>query len=214
MITIYAFGSVPEPVIGVTRDLRALWAAEEAGVPYRVKGLDFFRGELKAPDYLSVNPFGHVPAIDDDGFRLFESAAIVFYLADKGGRLLPKDAQGRALAMQWASAAINTVESGMGELYSAEIFNPDAAWSKERRGELREAIGVHLAALDGELAERPYLLGDDFTAPDILMTTVLRIIDYTKMIADHPHLAAYKARCEDRPAWRKIYGEYEQRLAA
>lgn len=214
MITIYAFGNVPAPVIGVTRDLRALWAAEESGLPYRVKALSFEKGELKKPDYLGVNPFGHVPAIDDDGFRLFESAAIIFYLAEKSGRLLPEDAEGRALAMQWASAAINTVEQGMGELYAAEIFNPDASWSKERRGVLREAIRVHLAALDGELAEKQYLLGEAFAAPDILMSTVLRIIGYTKMIDDYPHLAAYKARCEDRPAWRKIYGEYEERLAA
>jgi glutathione S-transferase len=214
MITIYVFGNVPAPVIGVTRDLRALWAAEEAGVPYRVKPLDFARGELKKPDYLRVNPFGHVPAIEDNGFRLFESAAIIFYLADKSGRLLPKDPKGRALAMQWAFAAVNTVEGGMGELYSAEVFNPDAAWSKERRGDLREQIRRHLDALNRELGERPYLLGEEFSAPDILMSTVLRIVDFTRMIEDYEHIAAYKARCEDRPAWKKIFGEYCQRLAA
>lgn len=214
MITVYAFGNVPSPVIGLTRDLRALWAVEESGLPYRVRPLDFARGELRAPDYIRVNPFGHIPSIDDDGFKLFESAAIVFYLAEKAGKLIPKDAKGRALAAQWAFAAINTVEPGMADLCSTDIFHADEAWAKERRPALVEDVERRLATLEKELAGRPFLMGDDFSAPDILMATVLRQVQHTDLLATTPNVLAYKTRCEDRPAWKKIYAVYEQRLAA
>ena len=76
MITVYAFSNVPPPVKGLSRDLRVLWALEEAGLPYRIHPLDGVRGDLRSPEYLHVNPFGAVPAIEDDGSLLFESAAM------------------------------------------------------------------------------------------------------------------------------------------
>lgn len=214
MITVYAFGNVPPPVIGLTRDLRALWALEESGLPYRVHPLDFARGELSAPDYIRINPFGHIPSIDDDGFRLFESGAIVLYVAEKAGRLIPKGARGRALAAQWAFAAVNTVEPEMSNLCIADIFFAEEAWAKERRPALMEAIERRLSILEKELAGQPFLMGDDFRVPDILMATVLRQIQHTDLLAGAPNVAAYKARCEDRPAWKKIYVAYERRFAA
>jgi hypothetical protein len=77
MITAYVFGNAPPAVRPVTRDLRALWALEESGLPYRLQALDFGQGELKRPECTRSNPFGHLPSIDDDGLKLFESAAIV-----------------------------------------------------------------------------------------------------------------------------------------
>jgi glutathione S-transferase len=214
MLTVYAFGNVPAPVIGVTRDLRVLWAAEEADLPYRVKPLDNSRGELRGPEYLRVNPFALVPAIDDDGFTLFESAAIVHYLADKAHRLLPADPRRRALAAQWTCAAIDTVEPSLADLYVLDKFYADQAWAKERRPMLVATAQKRLASLDPELAGRSYLLGDEFAAPDILMSATLRLIQHTDLLDAAPNVAAYKARCEARPAWRKIYAAYEQRLAA
>jgi glutathione S-transferase len=82
MITVYGFGKVTPEVIGVTRDLRVLWALEECDLAYQVHGLDDFAGELRSSDYLEFNPFGRVPAIDHDGFILFESGAILAYLAE------------------------------------------------------------------------------------------------------------------------------------
>jgi glutathione S-transferase len=214
MITVYAFGNVPPPVKGITRDLRVLWALEEARLPYRIHPLDFARGDLRRPDYLSVNPFGAVPAIEDDGFKLFESAAIVFYIADKAGTLLPKDAKGRVLAMQWALAALNTVEPPMVDVAVIDLFHADQAWAKERRPACVEAAQGRLAALDKHLAGRMYLAGNAFTAPDVLMTTVLRIVQHTDLLNAAPNVAAYKARCEKRPAWTKVLSEHEKRLAA
>lgn len=117
MITVYVFGNAPAPVRNVTRDLRVLWALEESGVPYRLHPLDFARGDLKRAEYTRVNPFGKIPAIDDEGFALFESTAIVLYVAEKAGRLLPERPQGRALAAQWAFAAVDTVEPPLADLF-------------------------------------------------------------------------------------------------
>jgi glutathione S-transferase len=82
MITVYGFARVTPEVIGLTRDLRVLWALEECGVAYQVHGLDDFAGELRSADYLHVNPFGRVPAIDHEGLILFKSGAIVAYVAE------------------------------------------------------------------------------------------------------------------------------------
>ena len=214
MITVYVFGNVPAPVQGVTRDLRALWVLQETGLPFRVRPLDFAAGELKGDAYLRVNPFGHVPSIDDDGFALFESGAIVLYVAEKAGTLLPRDPEGRARAAQWAFAAVNTVEPALAELFVIDTFSPAEAWAKARRPTVVEAVKTRLATLDREFAERPYLMGADFTAPDILMATVLRDLRHTDLLDAAPHVAAYRARCEARPAWKSILAEYERRLAA
>jgi glutathione S-transferase len=214
MMTVYVFGNVPAPVIGATRDLRVLWAAEEAGLSYRVQPLDYPRGDLRSPDYLRVNPFGLIPAIDDDGFKLFESAAIVRYLAEKAGNLLPADARGRTLATQWAFAATTTIEPKLLDVFLADKFQAGAPGTLERRPALVEAVQKRLADLDAQLAGRHYLLGEEFTVPDILMSAALRLIQHTNLLDATPDLSRYKERCESRPAWRKIYAAYEQRLAA
>jgi glutathione S-transferase len=213
MITAYVFGQIIKPVIGVTRDLRILWALEETGLPYRLQALNFVRGDLRAPDYVRVSPFACIPAIDDDGFTLFESAAIVLYLTDKAGKLLPADARSRTLATQWAFAAVNTVEPAMIQLFAIDKFSSDPA-AEARRPSVVETVQRRLASLDTALSERPFLMGDEFSAPDILMATVLRIVQHTDLLAAVPNVADYKARCEDRPAWKAVIAAYEARLAA
>jgi glutathione S-transferase len=171
------------------------------------------RGELRGEDYLRINPFGRVPSIDDDGFKLFESGAILLYVADKSGALLPKDAKKRALATQWAFAALDTVEPAMTDLAAIDRFSPDAAWAKERRPMLAKAAQASLKTLEAELAGRPYLAGDEFTIADILLISVLRFIQHTDLLGDVPAVSAYKARCEARPAWKRVLAAYEARLA-
>lgn len=214
MITVYVFGSAPRPVWNVTRDLRVLWTLEEVGLPYRLHPLDFGRGDLKAPAYTRIQPFGQIPAIDDEGFALFESAAIVLYLAEKSGQLLPRGPQGRALASQWTFAAVNSVEPSLVELFVLDRFNAEANWAKERRPAVVTQVQTRLAVLDRELARRDYLLGDELSAPDILMSTVLRVVEQTDLIHAAPNVAAYQARCESRPAWKKVFAAHHQRLAA
>jgi glutathione S-transferase len=214
MITIYAFGSLPPVAIGLSRDLRALWAAEETGLSYKIHPIDAMRGEQRQPDFLKISPFGKLPVIEDDGLAVIESAAIVFHMAEKAGKLLPKDAKGRSQATQWAFAALNTVEPDLANLIGLDLVHKDKAWAKERRPELVENIRGRLTQVERHLTDRPYLLGDDFTAPDILMSTVLRQIQHTDILDDFPKVADYKAGCEARPAWKKLYDAYERRLAA
>jgi len=214
MIRVYVFGNAPPPVRDVTRDLRALWALEESGLPYMLHPLDFAHGELKRPEYTSIQPFGQIPSIDDDGFRLFESAVIVLYLAEKAGRLLPETLQGRALAAQWAFAAVNTVEPPLAELFSIDHFAADQPWAKERRPTVVAGVQARLATLERVLSVRPYVLGDEFSAPDVLMTTVLRLVQHTDLLRAVPNVAAYQERCQARHAWRKVISEHRHRLAS
>jgi len=214
MITVYVFGNAPAPVRDVTRDLRALWVLEESGLPYRLERLDYARGELKRPSYTRIHPFGQIPAIDDDGFTLFESAAIVLHVAGKAGQLLPKSREDRTRATQWAFAAVNTVEPPIVELFAADAFFAEQAWVKERRPTLVERVKARLAALEGEFAKRPFVLGVDFSAPDILMATVLRLVQQPDLLAAFPNVSGYLERCEARHAWRKVLAEHRQRLAA
>jgi glutathione S-transferase len=214
MITAYVFGNAPVPVRDVTRDLRALWVLEETRVPYRIQRIDYARGELDRPAYRRIHPFGQIPAIDDDGFTLFESAAIVLHVAEKANDLLPKSREDRARAMQWTFAAVNTVEPPIVELFTADALYADQAWVKDRRPMLVDKVRRRLTALEAELAGRRYLLGPDFTAPDILMATVLRMVQQPDLLAGVPNVAAYLARCETRPAWSRVLAEHRQRLAA
>jgi glutathione S-transferase len=214
MITVYVFGNVPAPVRNVSRDLRVLWALEEAGLPCRVHPLDFERGELKGREYTRVNPFGKIPAIDDAGFALFESAAIVLHVAEKAGRLLPESQEERALAVQWAFAAVNTVEPSLVDLFTIDHFSPDESWAKQRRLLSEKQARERIATLDAELATRPYILGREFSAPDILLSSVLRFVQHTDLLRGAPNVVSYKERCEARPAWRKVLEAHLQRVAA
>ena len=213
MITVYAFNNVPPPVVGVSRDLRVLWALEETGLSYRISPIDGVRGDQRGPDYVRVNPFAVIPAIEDDGFTLFESAAILTYIADKTGTLQPKDAKARALAAQWSFAAVNTVEPPFIDLFAMDRFFSDQSWAKERRSARAEQAQARLATLDKALASQPFLTGSAFGMPDILMTSVLRFIQYTDLLGAAPHVAAYKARCEKRPAFEKVLDDQKKRIA-
>jgi glutathione S-transferase len=212
MITVYGFGKVTPEVIGITRDLRVLWMLEECGLAYKVHGLDDLAGELRSPGYLEVNPFGKVPAIDHDGVVLFESGAIVAYLAEQSGRLMPASVTERAKALQWAFAALDTVETPLTEIAAIDLFEADAEWAKQRRPALVEMARERLAVLDRLLAGKSYLLGDQFTYPDILMATALHQIQHTDLLESCPNVASYLGRCDSRPAWCGCLDAYKKRL--
>lgn len=109
MITLYGFGRVHPGMIGKGRDLRAQWALEETGLPYRFHGLDFIAGELYGPAFSQLTCFNQVPVIDDDGFIVAESGAVLLYIAEKAGKLIPADFAGRTQVVQWCFTALATV---------------------------------------------------------------------------------------------------------
>src|SRR6266404_992699 len=131
MINCYAFGFVPPFAKGLVRDLRARWALEEAGLPYRVTLVG--EGAMPRSDYRAVQPFGQVPAIEDGDLTLFESGAIVLYVAERSDTLLPRDPAIRARVIQWMFAALNTIEPPVQQLAEIDLFHAGASWAKERR---------------------------------------------------------------------------------
>src|SRR5476651_362434 len=108
MITISAFKWVPPFAQGQVRDLRARWACEEAGIAYKTRLVGF--EDTAKPDYRAWQPFGQVPAMEEDGLVLFESGAMVLHIGEKSEVLLPRDPHGRARAIAWLFCALNTIE--------------------------------------------------------------------------------------------------------
>lgn len=200
MITISAFKWVPHFAQGQVRDLRARWALEEAGLPYRTRLLEM--GDQNKPDYRALQPFGQVPMLDDDGFVLFESGAILLHIGERSEVLLPKDPQSRARATQWLIAALNSIEPFVMNVALIDLFYADQEWAKLRRPGAVEFVHKRLTALSSALGDKPYLDGDRFTAGDLMMTTVLRILGHTDIVTSDKRLAAYIQRCTARPAFK------------
>ena len=200
MITISAFKWVPDFARGQVRDLRARWALEEAGLPYKTRLLE--QGDQDKPDYRALQPFGQVPILEEDGLVLFETGAIVLYIGARSEALLPSEPRARARATQWLIAALNSIEPFVMNVALIDLFYAKEEWAKLRRPSALEAAQARLAALAGWLEGRDYL-EDRFTAGDLLMTTVLRVLRQTDLVAKMPVLEAYHQRCEARPAFQK-----------
>jgi glutathione S-transferase len=201
MITISAFKSVPEFAQGLVRDLRVRWALEEAGLPYRARLLQ--QGDQDKPDYRALQPFGQVPIFEEDGLVLFESGAIVLHIGARSETLLPSDVGARARAEQWLIAALNSIEPFVQNVTSIDIFYADEEWAKLRRPGAVAFVQRRLSALSTSLGDKPYLDGDRFTAGDLMMTSVLKILRHTDIVTGDQRLAAYVERCTARPAFRR-----------
>jgi glutathione S-transferase len=201
MITISAFRWVPDFAQGQVRDLRARWALEEAGLPYRTRLLG--QGDQDKPDYRGQQPFGQVPILEEDGFVLFETGAIVLRIGERSEALLPRETAARARAIQWLIAALNSVEPFVMDVARIDIFYADQEWAKLRRPGAVEFVQRRLAGLSKALGDKPYLDGDRFTAGDLMMTTVLRILKHTDIVTGDKRLAAYVERCTARPAFKR-----------
>lgn len=201
MITISAFKWVPEFARGQVRDLRVRWALEEAGLPYRSRLLS--QGDQDKPEYRALQPFGQVPIFEEDGLVLFESGAIVQYIGERCEALLPKDPGARARAIQWLVAALNSVEPHVMNVALIDIFYSSEEWAKLRRPGAVAFVQRRLSALSKSLGDKPFLDGDRFTAGDLLMSTVLRILHHTDLVTGDKRLTAYVERCTARPAFKR-----------
>lgn len=203
MIRVSAFKSVPPFAQGLVRDLRVRWALEEVGLAYQPVLLG--DGEKETAAYRSWQPFGQVPAYEEDGLRLFESGAIVLHIAaraDAADALLPADPAARARAIEWMFAALNTIEPHIQNLAAIDLFYAAEDWAKARRPGAEEMAQKRLAELAAALGDKDWLDGGRFTAGDLLMATVLRILRHTGLVAE-AGLGAYLARCEARPACQR-----------
>jgi glutathione S-transferase len=203
-IRVSAFRWVPPFAQGLVRDLRVRWVLEEAGRSYEERLIG--SADQGSAAYRALQPFGQVPAYEEDGLTLFESGAIVWHVAEQSRALLPTDTNGRARARTWMFAALNSVEPHLQNLTEIDLFHAGAAWAVERRPMVLERATRRLADLAKSLDGKEYL-EDRFSAADLLMTTVLRIPRHTDLVAKFPTLDAYRNRCESRPAFRKALAD-------
>lgn len=196
--TVSAFAWVPPFAQGLVRDLRVRWALEEAGKPYEEQLLRL--GDNMPEPYLRLQPFGQIPAYEEDGSRLFESGAIVLHIGERCGQLLPKDEHQCARAKAWVFAALNTVEPPI--MFLIQLLQMDRPEARSIEAPVTAAVERRLDSLASHLGSRDYL-EDAFTAGDLMMTTVLRILRTTDLVRAMPTLERYQARCEARPAFQR-----------
>jgi glutathione S-transferase len=191
--------------------LRVLWALEEMGLPYEVVGLDHPKRDLDTAEYRALNPFGQIPVIDDDSVVVSESGAILIYLARKSGKLMPHDLAGEAQVLRWCFTALTTIELPALSLWFVNLMGGKSTQPSEA---LQGWSDMRLKQLDGWLADRQFVATGDFTVADILMTHVLDAGTKPEMLKPYANLLAYRARCTDRPAWKKTVDAYRKRVEA
>lgn len=211
MITLYGFGRIFPEGHGETKDLRAQWALEETGLPYRVHALDHTGGELDSDAYSRISPFRQAPVIDDEGFLVAESAAVVLYVAEKAGKLIPTDFQGRTRVVQWCFAAVSTLEPTLVCMDMMGIFDSGKA-ARELHTEVPKIARRWLSNVERRLEDREWIACSEFTVADLLMACVLRGIRKTDLMEPFPRLEAYYERCLARPAWQRTLSLYAKRL--
>jgi glutathione S-transferase len=207
-ITLSTFNWVPEIVRGFVRDLRVRWALEEAALPYRVASVPF---DDRGAAHLAHQPFGQVPWLTDGDLSIFETGAILLHLGNLSPKLIPSDPRGRVEATQWLFAALNSVEmASLPWSLSKFMGHPsDTAAAKS----IDDFLKLRLKHLEPVLAEREWLAGS-FSAADILMSDVLRVVDGFGGLADNPACRDYVARATARPAFIKARADQMTHFAA
>jgi glutathione S-transferase len=201
-ITITAFERSPDGGKGLARDTRVRWALEEVGQPYEVRLVSF--RAMKQPAHQALHPFGQIPTYEDGDLALFETGAIVLHIAERHAGLLPDDENARARAIAWMFAALNTVEPPILELVTAKILEADRPWSKERLPLVQDRIRERLDQLCVRLGDADWLDGA-FSAGDLMMASVLLRVKSAGMLDEYPNLAAYLARAQARPAYKRAF---------
>jgi glutathione S-transferase len=200
--TITAFEASPDRGRGLARDMRVRWALEEVGAPYDVRLVSF--AEMKEPAHLALHPFGQIPTYQEGDLALFESGAIVFHIAERHAGLLPDDANARARTITWMFAALNTVEPPLVDREIAMREESDKPWYVHRLGIVEDRARKPLGELSSRLGDAEWLDGA-FTAGDLLMVAVLFRSKGSGILDEFPNLAAYVARGEARPAFKRAF---------
>ena len=200
--TITAFAQSPDEGQGLARDMRVRWALEEVGQPYDVRLLSF--DEMKEPARRALQPFGQIPTYEECDLVMFESGAIIHHIAERHAGLLPDDANARARAMTWMFAALNTIEPPIVEREQAFFAEGDKSWYGKHLAIIDKRVRGRLGDLSDRLGNAAWFDGE-FSAGDLLMVLVLRRLDGTGIVEEYPTLAAYVARGEARPAYKRAF---------
>ncbi|HEX3775322.1 MAG TPA: glutathione binding-like protein [Polyangiaceae bacterium] len=193
---------------GSTCTRKVLMTLHENGAPFEFVLVDFAKGEHKQPAHLARQPFGQVPALQDEDFSLYESRAMARYIDGKfAGKLTPKDARAHAMMEQWISIETSNFSPHAMKFIYQYVFK------REQPAEVLKAAGDRLdlafSALDGELAKKPYLAGDGISLADICFAPYLEYLGASpaaEKIGAHPHVARWWRELSARPTWKKTVG--------
>jgi glutathione S-transferase len=189
-----------------SRAMRCLWAAEELDIPYESIPISF-SGDSRKPEFLAINPNGHVPALVDGDLKLFESLAINLYLAkqyDSKG-LYPKSAADEARAIQWSFWVMTEVEAPALQIMIHSVVLPKEQRDAKVIDASTEKLKAPLAVLDAALAGRKHLLGDTFTIADLNVASVVAVLMRAQAdLSRTPNVASWLGECVRRPAFAKV----------
>jgi glutathione S-transferase len=186
------------------RDLRVRWALEEAGLAYEERLIEF--GDQSSESHRALQPFGQIPVYQEDGLTLFESGAIVLHIAERSEALMPVNPGARARVKQWIFAALNSVEPQIQQLVSNDLFRASEEWKNVSRPAVEQMVNKRLFELSTRLSGHAFLEGG-FTAADLMMSQVLRLLRHTRLVAEVPTLHADCRRCEARPAFQRALAD-------
>ena len=200
---IHTFDWVPDVARGFVRDMRLRWAYEEAGLPYRVETVPI----NPKPDSLYAHqPFGQVPYLVHGDVEMFESGAAVLHIARQSDALMPADLAQQSQVTQWIFAALNSIEI-------VTLPWQFLDFGEEKSERLNDWVVRRLGQLASELEGREWLVGDRFTAADLMMADVLRGPD-PRSLAQSQVIDDYVARVTSRPAFERAHAAqialYEQ----
>ena len=190
-----------------TRSIRVVWALEELGIPHEVKKLAFNPKELQSAEYLGVHPLGKVPAIQDDGFTMTESGAIVEYLVAKygKGKLMPAYGSNEyGACLMWIHFAEATLTAPLGSIAQHSFALPQEKRLPQVVAMATEQVKRMLGIIDKELAGKEFILGKEFSAADIMLGYSVHLAKLLRMpVDDYANVAAYYARLASRPGLQK-----------
>ena len=174
-----------------TRASIVQWYLEELGAPYEFVLLDMEAGEHQQPEFLTINPMGKVPAIVDGDFQLWESGAILLYIAEKYGQI-PDSLETRSIFTQWVLFGNSTLATGLFIEANREREMPKL-----------------LTSLNQIFESQPFLLGDEFTVADVAVGSILAFITIMLKLdlSDYPSVVDYIKRISQRPAFAKTIGQ-------
>ncbi len=201
-IIITAFEHSPDGGMGLARDTRVRWALEEVGERYDVRLVSF--RAMKEPAHLARHPFGQIPTFEEGDLVLFETGSIVQHIAERRPGLFPEDPNARARAITWMFAAVNTVEPPILELMNAMLLEKEKPWANGRLPIVRDRVRDRLRQLSARLGSSEWLDGS-FSAGDLMMVSVLLRLRLTDLLDEYGNLAAYVARGEARPAYKRAF---------
>ena len=201
-IIITAFERSPDGGQGLARDTRVRWALEEVGQAYEVRLVSF--RAMKERAHLALHPFGQIPTYEEGDLALFETGAIVFHIAERYAGLLPNDVNARARGVMWMFAALNTVELPILDLSYGKFLEGGKVWYEERLSLVKDRVRDRLRQLSAYLGDADWLDGA-FSAGDLMMVSVLLRLRSSGILDEFPKLAAYIARGEARPAYRRAF---------